>query len=405
MEIFLARQPIYDLTNKVFAYEILYRDGTKNSFSEIDGNEATSSVLTRCFIDFGINEVTNNKKAFVNFTTDLLKKDIATIFPKEYLVIEILEDVVVDDEILSYCKKLKNLGYTIAIDDFVYQKGYDELMDIVDIIKVDFKISSKIEREYIIRKYRRKNLEFLAEKVETLEELKEAVKLGYKYFQGYYFSKPEISSKKKIMPFKGNHIQLMSLINSENPKFSSIAKVIESDVAFSYEILRLVNSAYFERRNTITSIRYALVTLGLNELKKWIYLAFIRDFQHGGESEEALIQSMMRGKFMENIALKTNQHQLKLEMMTLGLFSMIDVLTNKSLDDVFKEINFPDTFKKILKGEIKDGFLADSYNVVLNYEKAEWNKVEECIDKIGVSVADLHEAYMDSLMWIEKVNK
>lgn len=404
MDVFLARQPIHDDSDEIYGYEILYRDSSKNCYPSIDGNEATKSALTRCFIDFGIDEITDNKKAFVNFTSDLLKKEIATIFPKDYLVIEILEDVIIDDEIAACCKKLKQLGYSIAIDDFIYQNGYEKIFDIIDIIKVDFKESSKEERREFIKKYKRKNLEFLAEKVEDYDEYCEAKDLGYKYFQGYYFSKPEISSKKKIMPFKGNYIKLMNLINSENPKFSSIAHVIEHDVAFSYEILQLVNSAYFQRRNQITSIRYAIVTLGINELKKWIYLVFVRDFCQC-KYEEVLIQCMLRGKFMEGIALKANKHEIRLEMMTVGLFSMIDVLTNKNLYDILKEINFSDSIRMILTRQQTEGFIAESFDIVLKYEKGYFVEVEESIDKIGISISDLNEAYIDALKWIKKVGK
>lgn len=403
MEVFLARQPIYNVLNQVYGYEILYRDGTVNSFSNINGNEATSSVLTRCFMDFGINEVTNNKKAFVNFTTEFIKKDIATIFPKEYLVIELLEDIIVDDEIVLYCEKLKKLGYTIAIDDFVYQDGYEKIIDLIDIIKVDFKLSSKEERKSIIDRFKRDSLEFLAEKIETYEEYTEAINLGYKYFQGYYFSKPEISSIKAVTPLKGNYTMLLNLINSNEPSFEKMAAVVESDVSFSYEILKLVNSAYFERKNKITSIRHALVALGIDELKKWIYLTIVREFKND-ESEEILIQSMIRGRFMENISLKVNKPRLRLEMMTIGIFSMIDILTNKTIDEITKEINFSDRIKLILQGKIKEGLVAESFELVKNYEKGQWNKVEECAPKIGISVSDLNDAYLDAIRWIKKVS-
>lgn len=403
MEVFLARQPIYNVLNQVYGYEILYRDGYMNNFPDIDGNEATSSVLTRCFVDFGINEITNNKKAFVNFTTEFLKKDIATMFPREFLVVELLEDVIIDDEIVSYCNKLKTMGYTIAIDDFVYQEGYDKIFDIVDIIKVDFRQSSKEERKNIIEKYKRKNIEFLAEKVETYKEYNEAINLGYKYFQGYYFSKPEITSKKKITPFRGSYAKLIELINSDEPEFDGIANIIENDISFSYEILRLVNSAYFERKNKITSIRYALVTLGSDELKKWIYLAIMREFK-SQDSEEILIQSMIRGKFMENIALRINEKQKRLEMMTIGMFSMIDILTNKSIDEITNEINFSDNIKLILQGKLKEGIVAEAFELVLNYENGEWNNVEKLIDKVKISISDLNDAYLEALKWIKKVN-
>lgn len=360
-------------------------------------------MLTRAFIDFGIEEVTGNKKAFINFTKEFLKNDIATIFPKEYLVVEILENVLIDNEVLIKCKKLKELGYTLAIDDFTYQAGYDELINLVDIIKIDFKITSIKEIPEIIKKYRRHGLSFLAEKIETREQYYSAIEMGFVYFQGYFFAKPEINSKKKFTPYKENQLKLITLLNSKNPEFEDISTLIESDLSFSYEILKLVNSAYYGQINELKSIRFALVLLGLDEIKKWLYLAFISDFRHN-QPEELINISMIRAKFLESLAMRANHRELASEMLTIGMFSMIDILLNEPMSTALEEMHFIEEISDVLSGKDITGFMACCYNIVLKYEKGDWDNAACNAADLNLNNSDLNNAYIDSIKWVQKIS-
>lgn len=402
MDVFLARQPIFDINNKVYGYEILYRESEKNFYSSNNGNSASSSVLISCFVDFGIEEVTNEKKAFINFTEELLFNDVATIFPPEYLVIEILENIPVTEELINRCKLLKEKGYMLALDDFVLQQGYDELINIVDIVKVDFMLTSESERAEIIKKYNRKDLQFLAEKVETYAEFKKAVKIGYTFFQGYYFARPEIDSRRKVIPLKESQLRLINFLNSESMDFNKLSQIIESDLAFSYEVLRLVNSARFYRKSKIASIRYALVTIGFNELKKWLYLAVIRDIKQ--EKPDELINfCMLRAKFLENIAMRAGKKELCSNMVTLGMFSMLDVLINKPMEEALSLMNFSSDIKDILVNKSSKGFMAESFQIVLKYEKGQWSEIKNICSNIGLSVSELNSAYMEAIEQIQRI--
>lgn len=360
-------------------------------------------MLTRAFIDFGIEEVTGNKKAFINFTKEFLINDIATIFPKDYLVVEILEDVLIDSEILTKCKKLKELGYTLAIDDFTYQAGYDELIGLVDIIKIDFKITPVKEIPEIVKKYKRQGLSFLAEKVETREEYNIAVEMGFVYFQGYFFAKPEINSKKKFTPYRESRLKLVTLLNSSNPEFEDISKLIEGDLAFSYEILKLVNSAYYGQRNELKSIRFAIVLLGINEIRKWLYLAFISDLRRN-QPEEIINISMIRAKFLESLALRANRSDLAPELLTIGMFSMIDLLLNEPMSNALEEMHFLGEINDVLSGKDTTGFMACCYNIVLRYEKGDWDSAARNATNLNLTVSDLNDAYIDSIRWVQKIN-
>ena len=217
MHVFVARQPIFDRNNDVIAYELLFRSGYENAYDNVDGNQATLTVIANSFYELDLKTVTNNKKAFINFTEKLIKEEIATILPCEHVVIEILETIEPTDEIIIACKKLKEKGFILALDDFVFDKKYNKLLELIDIIKVDFIITKGYERKKIFDILKINNkIKFLAEKVETIEEYNEAMEYGYTYFQGYYFSKPTIIQAKSIPSNKYTALEILKLVNKKN---------------------------------------------------------------------------------------------------------------------------------------------------------------------------------------------
>ncbi|MCH8874825.1 diguanylate phosphodiesterase, partial [candidate division KSB1 bacterium] len=168
MEVFVARQPIFDRQQQVYAYELLFRSGFEhNFFDHWDGDASSKQVLTNSFLSIGMERLTNGKKAFINFTRKLLLDQVASIFPQNLMVVEILENVEPDEEIISACKNLKDLGYLLVLDDFVFAPGYESLIDLVDIIKVDFIQTQGTERGTVIQDVGASRIEYLAEKVET----------------------------------------------------------------------------------------------------------------------------------------------------------------------------------------------------------------------------------------------
>ncbi|WP_298840461.1 EAL and HDOD domain-containing protein [Clostridium sp.] len=227
MNVFLARQPILDKFNKLLGYELLFRNSEKNVYQAEDGDKATIEVIKNSFVNIGIQEVTGGKKAFINFTENILKSDIFKVLPPETVIIEILEDIEPTDEIIELCKNLKKQGYLIALDDFVYSSKYIKLIEVVDIIKVDFKITKGYERRKVIEKVNSKHIKFIAEKVEDMEEFNQAVSFGYTYFQGYYFSRPLIVSGKRISENKIVNIMLLQEINSGSFDIDKIEGLIK----------------------------------------------------------------------------------------------------------------------------------------------------------------------------------
>lgn len=301
MNAFIARQPIFDEKNNVIAYELLYRSGYENACNNLDGNNATLNVIANSFCEFDFKTITNNKKAFINFTEKLIKDEIATILPKENVVIEILENIEPTDEIISACKKLKDQGFTLALDDFVFDKKYSKLIEIIDIIKVDFLTTQGYDRKKIFNLLKiNSKIEFLAEKVETIEEYNEAVYYGYTYFQGYYFSKPIVLSTQRISHNRNAALKIMKLINGENFNFADLEALILKDVGLSYKLTKLINSSAYCVKSKINSIKYAIALLGEKEIVKWLYVVLINDLK-GSNPNELIRISLERAKFCELI--------------------------------------------------------------------------------------------------------
>ena len=211
MDIFIARQPIFDGEKRVYGYELLYRSGVENMYSEADGDKASLSVIGNTLLVVGAKQISEGKRIFVNFTRKLLLEDAATYLPKKIGVVEILEDVEPDDELMKAIRTIRSQGYTLALDDFVLRGNEDSpFLELVDIIKVDLRQTDEQEREDIAKRFSNPgNAKLLAEKTETREEFDNALKMGYSYFQGYFFCKPVILARRDISSHKIHYLRIL----------------------------------------------------------------------------------------------------------------------------------------------------------------------------------------------------
>lgn len=402
MALLFARQPILDRSNRIYGYELLYREGDNGSYPGANGDAATSQVMAASFLSMGFEEISGTSKAFVNFTAAMLLYKIATLFPKQNLVVEILEDVEPTDEVIRACRNLKNSGYMIALDDFVFKPGYEAFIELADIIKVDFRMTTRrSERMNIIKQYGNGRIRFLAEKVETHEEHQMAISMGYSLFQGYYYCKPVLVKTQGIPPSTLNHLHLIKVLEKRDPDFDELVEIIEKDVAFTYEILKIANSVYYYRGNAMTSVRRAAITMGLNELKKWAYITALRKI--GGTSQDIIIKtSVQRAKFLELLCEKNGWAQYKRELFTLGLLSMIDVLTGCEMSSILPELPLADEAKRVLSASYDKGVKSLCFRLMLAYEQGNWKELQTLCESRSISLAQIVEAYTEAVKWANR---
>ena len=348
MDKFVARQPIFDRKMNVFAYELLYRKTSNNFFEGDDDESATAEVIQNTFLVMNLEELTGGKKAFINFPLEMLLHEIPLMLPADQLVVEVLERVPVSDALVNICRKLRAKGYLIALDDFVFSPAYEPLLAVTDIIKIEFPALEISEQIRLIKKY--PQIRFLAERVENREEFLKAAEMGYTYFQGYFFSKPVMVSGKEIGAIHPVLLQVMSMLLARTPDFKKIADVIKKDMGLSYKLLRLANSPYFLSRSPVADIKQAIVLLGLEEMKKWIYIMMLSE-KEDGENKELISNCLIRARFMELVAEQSFPSRNPIDFFLTGLFSEIHIILQGEMEKIVNQIPLHKDVKGALLGE------------------------------------------------------
>jgi len=399
---FIARQPIFDLNNKVNAYEILFRSGLDNYFDCDNADHAAASVIVDSTLLFDLNEMTNNTKAFFNCTATVLKQDSLLTLPPKQVVIEILEDVKPTPDIITACQKLKGHGYTLALDDFVYHEDFEPLLNLVDIVKVDFLLSDAAEQERLAQVLIPRGKTMLAEKVETLEVYEHAKAMGYRLFQGYYFARPVILSRQDIPTNKLQFLQILKEIHSPNVEFKKLATIIQSEVSLSYKLLKLINSAAFSLRYKVTSILQALSLLGLREIRSWISFLSIMSMADD-KPTELVVSSLIRAKLCDQLSEPLNLPEHQSNLFLLGLFSLLDVLMSRPIEEILQEITVDDDLLAALSGEA--GKLRNILDLVIAIEKGQWEQVSDLAKTLQLDEAILANVYIEAIKWAQNVYK
>lgn len=394
MEIFVARQPIFDRKEKVYGYELLFRQGTRNYYEGMDEDRATTDVIANSFLTIGMEALTRGRRGFINFTNNLIKDQTAYLLPSDLVVIEILENVHPDQEFILACRKLKEAGYLLALDDFVFEERFKPLIELADIIKIDFTITFGKERVDIVKKLSSHNIIFLAEKVETREEFNQALQAGYNLFQGYFFSKPFVVAGKNIPPFKLNCLRLLQQINDVDSNFEKMENIIKGDVSLSYNLLKFINSAAFGLKMKINSIKHALVLLGVDEVRKWASLVTLQTLGKDKPSE-LIINSLVRAVFGEALARKTKLKEEASNIYFMGMFSLMDAFLDRPLAEVLEGLPLTQEIKQALLGV--DNRFSLILNLVLVYEKGDWSNLFDCVTRLDLEESEISVLYLQSL--------
>ena len=397
-EAFIGRQAILDQQKKVYAYEILFRSGLKNAFDpNLDGNVATQSVMVNAMLDFGMNKLVSDKRAFINFTEQNLLNRAPKLLPSENVVVEILETVQPTPEILQVVQELREAGYKIALDDFVLMPGYEPLINMADIIKVDFRITTDPEERKKLRKILPKHVRLLAEKIETEEEFQQALDFGYVLFQGYFFCKPAVLHQKRLTSNALSKMRLLREINRQNVDFSAITGVISSDTNLVHKLLTYINSAGVGLNNHVSNLKQATVLLGASGVRRWVTLVSLQTFSED-KPPELFTLSLLRAKFCELLAGDLKRPGLTPDTgFLLGMFSLIDVLLSLPMDDVLKEVSLSDELSDALRG--KDNDLRRLLDLVVAYEKGDWETVSTCCSRENLRPEHLQPTYDKVLEW------
>ena len=396
---FLARQPILTRRRKFFAYEILSRYGPENYCRPATGSAIAVNAMDELFL-MGVRTMTEGLPAFLNCTQEFLLDDYLTLMPKELVVGEILETVRPDEEVLNACLRMKNQGYRLALDDYCDLPETQAFLAIVDFVKIDVLLTSFDEQRRIVEECHRRHIPVIAEKVETDEQFRLCADIGYDYFQGYFFCRPQIVERRSVPANKSVYLQLLAAANERLFNIQKISQLFRRDVSLSYRLLRYLNSPIFGFQSEIRSIPHALTLLGERPLRKWISLVSVAGL--GDEVADSLLRlPLLRARFCELIGLKIEMHRETNELFLLGLLSVMDALLNMSMVDVLAEIPVDNEIRKALLG--RPSRYRPIFEVVLDYESGTWEQLAHSARHVGLHEQFLPDLYLRSVRWVTEV--
>jgi len=390
---FIARQTIFDRDRNVYGYELLFRSGWENSFRG-DTDEATRIMIADGAL-YGFHELTHGVPTFVNCTRESLVNGLVTLLPTS-TVLEIVETVVGNAEVLEACERYKKLGYKLALDDFQMHEDMHGLIGLADYIKVDFSLSDAKERREILTALRGRKVTLLAEKVETEEEFEAALAEGFTLFQGYFFCHPVVFSKKRLPTNGANYLYLLSALMGEEFRVAQIAILLQSEVALSYQLLRLVNSAGFQLEKEVRSLQDALILVGENKFRILLLNAIATETCRSRPSE-LLVHVLHRARFLELMAAYTGENEA--EQYLFGLLSLMDVMLGVPIGDLIDALPLRKEMRDALSGE--SNRVSTALRLFKSYEDADW---EACMNEsfaLRLTEGELSGMYRDSLVWAE----
>jgi EAL and modified HD-GYP domain-containing signal transduction protein len=391
---FVGRQPIYRDGVDVFGYELLSRDSELNRAAFTDGDKATAQLLLTTFLDIGLDQIVGPHLAFVNVTRSFLFSEYCTSLPKGRVVLEVAEDAGSDQALLDRLSELTRLGYCIALDNFVYKDDLRPLVEMSDIVKLDTKSLDRQTIAQHTRALREFEVKLLAQKVETHDDYQYCKELGFDYYQGYYFCRPQVVSETKIPFNRLSTLHLLAKLQDPNIKLDQIEHAVGQDLAVSYRILRYLNSPTLAMPRKIESLRHAITLLGTRLISNWaslILLEAIEDKPH-----ELMVTTMVRAHMCQQLGTAMRQRNVD-QFFTVGLFSLIDALIDRPMEEALKPLPLIDDVKDALLH--RKGLMGKALDCVEAYEQCDWDQTTcENLDE-----KHIREAFLSSVAYARKV--
>lgn len=394
---YFVRQPIKDKNNKVFAYEIMYDLDKMDTYNQENDFHAADTISN--FLMQNTTKVMNEGLIFINFTPNLLFKNVPKIFEAQNLVIQIEDNVIIHPLLNNLISKYKKEGYRIAANNFQFNPKYFAMIDSIDYIKIDFKNESRVSVGNLISISKGLNKKCIATGVDSKEAYEIAIASGVDYFQGSYISGISKLKGRETEFIQGNFFRLIVEVTKDDPDLDMVEGIISRDAGLSYSILKVVNSPYFALKNRATTIKQALTLIGLVQLKRWVYILSFKE-ENEPKSEEILKISFLRATFCSELSKYAKGLTIdKNEAYLMGMFSTLDSLIDAPLKELLDGICISDEIKNaLLYFEGKCGAL---YNFILSYEKADWISLKIYADELEIPRNIIAQVYFDC---VEDVN-
>lgn len=390
-QVFLARQPIFDRDLNLFGYELLYRDGHVDKANVSDDNVATAHLFTSALVEIGLTDLVGDRKAFVNLGPEMTFEEFPFTEYKDRLVLEILESIKIDASLLNAIKRMKEQGYTVALDDVVVNPEIELLLPFVDIVKLDIPLIPPGQLAQQVRMIREQSsAAILVEKIETPEVFRQCFDLGCDYFQGYFFAKPSIISSNRVPESSLTVLQLISELQNPNVSVTEIERLIKYDASLSYKLLRYINSAMTGVSQKITSVRQAVTLLGLNRIR--VVATLLGLAAQSNKPHELLITALVRARTCEVIAQRQRMQDPQ-SGFVVGLFSLLDAMFDQSLDELIAKLPLAENITDAILR--REGELGEILQAVCCFERGDWTSLESST----LNAASMRQSYLEAIRW------
>jgi c-di-GMP phosphodiesterase len=389
-DVFVGRQPILGPNLKTIGYEVLYRNCEVDSATFPDEEIATAHVLLNTYLDIGLEHVVGSHLAFLNIPRQFLLERHCEALPKSRVVLEILENVEPSPQVIEAIASLSRQGYTIALDDFVYHDRFRPFLDLADIVKIDVlgKSEEQLQQEaWQLRDYR---VRLLAEKVESRETFETCKQIGFFYFQGFFFYRPDIVRGREI---PGNRMALLELLGKIQDPYVSLKRLVEfirNDLSLSYKVLRYVNSAYVGLPKRVDCIEQAACMVGIDRIRTWATLIIMATGKD--QPTELLVIALVRAKMCERLGHRLGADSPE-KFFTMGLLSVLETLYESSMEDIVKNLPLPDDILEGLTSET--GMMGNVLHCVKAYEQGEWLELKY----LQLPPATIRDFYLEAIDW------
>ncbi|MBA5636215.1 EAL domain-containing protein [Duganella sp. LX20W] len=404
-EFYLGRQPILDRHQALFGYELLFRNAPVGPAHVTDDLSATASVIAHA-AQLGMERVVGDALGFVHADADVIMSDIFSFLPREKVVLEVTDAVTLTPAVLQRMTELVGQGFSFALDNVTSDTGHVQaLLPLVEYVKMDMRNLPLAELMKLAPRFRQDNKKLVAEKVETRDEFKNCLDLGFDYFQGYYFAKPVIMSGKKLSPSQLAVMELMTLVTSDADNLE-IERAIKRDVSLALNLLRLVNTPAVGARQRIDSLSQAVTILGRRQLQRWLQIMLYAEPSKRGHSMTPLLMlATTRGRLLELLASKlrpSHRHAADIAF-TVGIMSLMDTLFGIPMADILQQIPVNDEVAEALM--FRGGFFGDLLKLAECIERIEEmdDHIIPTLRDLAMSTDELVELEMAAFEWSDNV--
>lgn len=375
---YVARQPIFDRDEAVVGYELLYRNGPENFFPpSADPDGASCALIDSCLHVHDLEALVGNSTPFINVTENLLCGEALEILPRG-TVFEIMKATPASPEVLSACRRMHAAGYVIALDDFTGEAIREPLVEVADILKVNFLlVRDSAARIAIAERYGRLGKALLADKLETREDAQSGKDAGYTLSQGFFYREPQIVVRRDIPRFKQNYLLFLQELRKPDLDMQKIGRLIESEVSLSVRLLKYMNSCAFGLQREVTSIGQALVYLGEGPLRRWGSLVAIAGLGDD-RPRELVVTTLIRARFCELLGDQAGMPPGQPFM--VGLVSSLDALLGRPHEEVLAEIGVGEEILHAIEGD--ESNLGRLLAAVSAYERGDWPGAAESLSSV-----------------------